>query len=242
MTKPNPNKRPANEARTREAFERRAKIIEQVRYLFARPLGAKMREVQAILDLDENKMNTLMHKSTRDGQLFRVGSHNNSSYFLSADEAKAGWECLRAIAQAARIVAKKRSREAERTKAWELGAPARALREAKQAAAEAARAERERIRQPKPRKVPATPRALLMQALPTPFNPDLTKRSHRPLRAASGPAVIPAHVKVQRLPGIERIYEPKRERIAGGFATAGIGVYPGESSDWATAASERTTA
>lgn len=51
----------------------------------------------------------------------------------------------------------------------------------------------------------------------------------RPSRATSmqdkGDAVIPSNVRVQSIPGIERIYDRPPERVIGGFASMGVGRY-----------------
>ena len=52
------------------------------------------------------------------------------------------------------------------------------------------------------------------------------KKSHQTkTKLSAGDVIVPAHVKVQRLPGVERWMDRKAEPVAGGFAALGPGKY-----------------
>lgn len=187
--------------------------------LLAQPTGAKLSELAARTITHEANAKAFCYKAVRDGQLFSCGGHAHMRYFLTAEGAQAGASLIAEV-----------MRQRKDTAAEAYRARARDARRLERASRPPKAPKPIKIKAAKPLKIRPFKALKLPKALPA-------KSVNARALAAEGfkrqTACNVHEIQVQRLPGYERVCEPPKQRVVGGFLTAGIGHYPLPASAWA---------
>lgn len=215
------------ETRGTKPCKERMALIDKIRHLLDRPTGVSMREAHTAVGGSISAVGSMMQVAKRAGDLHRIGASRHSRYFLTAQAAAAGVPLIKAEMLRLRVVGRKQTVAARCAREKQARAAARALRIA-------AKPVKVRVA-----KVAKPPKALIpVKAKPAPAAPvDARKKVVVAFKAQT--AANPNKVKVQILPGIERIYNKPGERVIGGYGTMGIGKYPAECSTWVSAVTGR---
>ncbi len=207
---------------------KRRAFIDACRDLLERPTGSCLAEMVARTGAALTNAKGFLFKAVAAGELHKVGVYALTRYFLTAEAAEAGAPLIESERRArqARAVEVRRTWQREHYRAKHKARP-RMLKTPKPPKPIKVKA----IKPPKPPNVTKPPKVLKL----APMQPaDARKRAAVAFKSQVAGNL--SDIKVQRLPGIERVYAQPRNRVVGGFAASGIGSY-GECSAWAAAAS-----
>ena len=168
--------------------------------MLARPEGARRKELADSTGFDPTRASDYLSCAVAAGELFSAGPTRYRHYFKTAEQRDAGSSIAAEILAAQKAAVKK----------------ADIVAQSKKRSAEAAR-----VKSSKPPRVRKKAVAKLGRDM---LAPSFGKRHEA--KKVQREVIIPDHVKVQRIPGIERMHQPATLQGLGAFSSAGVGRYP----------------